>query len=330
MSVSISLVVPVYAGEAYLVALVDQIEGVMNEMTSLGTPFRIAEAIFVDDASIDSSSSILKKIAENREWLKVLTMSRNYGQHAATAAGICHSHGDWVVTLDEDLQHSPADIIPLFESQAIHQADVVYAASSSGSHGGWRDWASRTVKRTIASLTKTPQIVFFSSFRLIRGDIARTAASSSSSQTYLDMALTWYTTRVVKRELVLTDTRYKGSGESGYKLVTLVSHGRKLIRSSGLDVSLFGFCVGGITLLLAVVFSVLAIFTKLVTPEEIALVGWTSLFTAVLFVGGIIILLICIILEYVSLMSANVLGRPTFFSINRDDDYLISDWFEEK
>ena len=153
-SITVCTVTPVYSGDEYLRALVDELEQLRNDWARRGAPMKLVESIFVDDGSIDGSAEILSKLADQFPWVTIVTLSRNFGQHAATVAGICHSSSHWVVTLDEDLQHKPALFDELFLTQASNSADVVYANPKLSAHGNsWRDKTSRSVKRILAKLT---------------------------------------------------------------------------------------------------------------------------------------------------------------------------------
>jgi polyisoprenyl-phosphate glycosyltransferase len=93
----ISVVIPVYPGADHLVALTEALAREHQRWETEGTPFKLGEAIFVDDASIDSSSEVLRDIDAKNDWIRVVTLARNFGQHPATIAGILHTPGDWVV-----------------------------------------------------------------------------------------------------------------------------------------------------------------------------------------------------------------------------------------
>jgi len=111
----LSVVVPVYSGEAYIEKLAAQLLEFKIMLETHYEHIRLGEAIFVSDDAIDSSPDILNQICEKYDWINVLHLARNYGQHPATIAGILHSSGDWVVTLDEDLQHPPSKILALLD-----------------------------------------------------------------------------------------------------------------------------------------------------------------------------------------------------------------------
>jgi len=311
-TVSFCTVTPVYAGEDYLVELVSRLNKLKDKWERSGAPLKLVESIFVDDGSIDGSAAELASLSDKYPWIRVVTLSRNFGQHAATNAGVCHSSADWVVTLDEDLQHDPDTIETLLISQVENAADVIYAQPKSDIHGGsWRDKSSKLVKKVLAKLTSTPQITLFNSFRLIRGDVARAAASSSSRNTYFDIALSWFTKSVHSVEVDMRDDRFVSENQSGYGLVKLVNHARRLIVSSDLDVASF------------------LVLLKIFTPGVIGLEGWTSLIFIVIFFSGILIALLCLVLEYLSVIVLNSLGKPVFFSIDRSGDKVLKDWFSK-
>lgn len=132
--VSVSIVVPVYSGEAYLGRLVEEITKLKTQWAEQNAPIMLAEAILVDDSAIDGSPSLIDRIADEYDWVVPLHLSRNYGQHPATAAGILHSVGNWVVTMDEDLQHPPGKIPDLLARAVAESADVVYAKPTAAVH----------------------------------------------------------------------------------------------------------------------------------------------------------------------------------------------------
>lgn len=327
-NISVSTVTPVYSGEAYLRSLVEGLDSLRNKWADESAPMTLVESVFVDDGSVDKSAEVLAELSSEYPWVRVVSLSRNFGQHAATVAGICYTSSDWVVTMDEDLQHKPEMIEDLFRCQAINKADVVYAKPKSGVHGySWRDRSSRLVKKILAKLTSTPQIKLFNSFRLIRGSIARAAASSSSSKTYLDISITWFTKSVAGAELDLHDERYVDQKLSGYGLLKLVKHARKLIVNSELDIASAGLAVGITSIVIALSVGLIAVIQKLFVPELVVSSGWTSIIAIVTFFFGITIALLCVALEYLAIVAHNILGRPAFFIVDRDSDTALSKWF---
>lgn len=331
MSITVSTVTPVYCGREYLEALADQLEQLREKWSQEKAPIKLLESIFVDDGSSDGSSHVLSELADKYSWVTVITLSRNYGQHAATVAGICHTKTDWVVTLDEDLQHPPSAIEQLLAKAVQNYADVVYAKPTESVHGNsWRDKSSRWAKTIIAKATNTPQIKSFNSFRLVRGNIARAAASSSSSDTYLDIAITWFTKSTEIVTLDLHDERFTKEQESGYSLSKLIKHARRLIVSSEVDIASSGLVMGVTSILIAGGIGLFSLFQRIFFPSNVDLAGWASLITALTFFSGIIIAFLCVLLEYVRILVLNNLGRPTFFTVDRSADRTLMNWFNDK
>lgn len=327
-TVSLAVVVPVYRGEKYLPELFQRIATLREQWRDQSAPIELAECVFVDDQSVDNSSAILKELNHNHPWVQVITLSKNFGQHSATAAGICHCSSDWVATLDEDLQHDPS-LLETFLRVAVNQrADAVYARSNTEVHGGsWRDKASVSVKSLLAKMSSLPEIRGFNSFRLLRGSIARAAAASSSSQTYFDVAISWFTNSYAYVDVALEDKRYTQSKQSGYGLATLITHARHLVISSHVDIAAKGILLGGFSAVVAVLAGLWVLWYRLfgVTVPEAA--GWASLVALVAFLGGIAIVLICVCLEYINVLLLNQLGKPAFFTVNRDSDEVLLAWF---
>ena len=221
----LSTVTPVYQGEKYLRDLVAQLLVLKTSLEAEGCPVVLSEAIFVDDGSIDQSSVVLAELQGVHPWVKVIQLSRNFGQHPATIAGILHSGGDWVATLDEDLQHPPEKLPRLLKQAIAGSLDVVYAHPEGSVHGSaMRDTLSRLYKRMLSQLSGNPHVRQFNSFRMLRGSVARAAAALCGHETYLDVSLCWFTNRIGSVSLPLRDIRYLADKKSGYNFWSLLRH----------------------------------------------------------------------------------------------------------
>jgi glycosyltransferase involved in cell wall biosynthesis len=322
--VYLSAVVPVYQGAAFLRDLVRELGALRASFEAEGAPVRLVEAIFVDDASVDDSFALLTQLQAEHDWVKVIPLSRNFGQHPATVAGILHSCGDWVATLDEDLQHPPKYVRQLLVEGVTKRCDVVYANPERGAHESYfRDLSSRLSKGIVAAVTGNPEVRKFNSFRLVRGGVARAAAAVSTRRTYLDVALCWFTNRIGTVTLPLRDARYITQKRSGYNLRGLLRHGRRLLLSSEIKLLRLGASIGGLALVVSVVLAAVTVCLKLQVPGMIDVPGWTSLFLTILFFGGLISLLVGIVLEYMANAYLQTLGQPTFFVVDRSKDELL-------
>jgi len=317
--IAVSLVVPVYAGEKYLRELTGEIAAVREALARSEIDLR--ELVFVDDAAIDGSPSLVDELAREHPWVRVIHLSRNFGQHAATIAGIISTTGEWVVTLDEDLQHPPARIPDLLRRAAESAGDIVYASSTGHVHRSmFRDLSSRTYKRMMEWLTGNRHLRHVSSFRLIRGSVARAAANACPNDIYFDVMLSWFTNRFATVFMDLRDERFIQTGRSGYRLRSLVSHARRMLASSQVKMLRLGAAFGFIMLLLTAIVSIALVLVDLFAPGLIVIQGWLSLMLAIAFFGGLCVFMIGIALEYISILLVRSHGKPLFFAVDRSSD----------
>jgi len=328
--VAISIVVPVYCGGDYLQDLASAVRTLRDQWRVQASPFSLAELIFVDDAAIDDSPARIDSLAREYPWIVPLHLSRNFGQHPATMVGILHSSGDWVVTMDEDLQHRPEVIASLLRKAVAEHADIIYAKPASGVHdAAIRDLTSRGFKHLMRWLTDNPNLSDFNSFRLIRGPIARAAASVCSHDTYLDITLGWFTQRIGTVRIEMKDERYIRTGRSGYNLRSLLSHAYRMVFSSQIKLLRIGALLGLAAMVASVLAALYFLAVRLLFPMDIQVQGWTSLFLAIMFFGGLSAFMLGIVLQYLSSIVLRAHGKPTFFTIDRSSDAAASIWFEE-
>lgn len=320
---TIDVVVPVYRGATYLPELVTRVSALKGEF-SLDAPVRVEQLFLVLDEPADDSGEVAFKLASDHDWIRVLVLSRNFGQHAATVAGINASNADWIVTLDEDLQHPPEAITSMLTLAVKSHSDIVYARSDSV-HGGWRDWSSRYAKKIIVLTSGIENAHMFSSFRLMRGQIARAAGAVTGHETYLDVALRWYTVRSIVFPVRLVDER----NESSYTFRGLLRHMRRLIISSDLQVLRFGAGLGAFAVVIGfgIFFSLILSLLLGFQPE---IRGWLSLVFLITFFGGTLATMNWIVSEFVLNIAQKSQGRPTYFVIERSGDDQLYRWLTEE
>ena len=327
--VAVSIVVPVYRGRDCLEELVGEIEKTRDGWSEAEAPFELSEAIFVDDGSDDGSDEVLVQLSQRHSWLRVVTLSRNFGQHPATIAGILHSSGDWIGTLDEDLQHRPEFLTRFLQAAATEGLDIVYAKPTHPVHqSAYRDGGSRLYKRLVAMLSGDPNVPLFNSFRLIRGSLARGAASVCSHETYFDVALGWFSERVATVALPMTDERYQEHQRSGYSFRSLLGHARRLILSSQTKYLRAGALLGLVSITISALVALQVLLAWALDPSVAEVRGWTSLILVVIFFGGVTSVLTSIILEYLGVVLLRIQGKPTYFDITRSSDVLLRKYFE--
>ena len=324
--VLISIVVPVYSGEKYLERLAAEIEKVKTGWVADKKPFEVIELVFVNDQCVDNSAAIMEKLKLTYPWISVVTLSRNFGQHQATAAGCLYTSGDFVVTLDEDLQHHPVHIESFLRLIADKGSDIIYARASGGAHKSFfRDMSSSLYKHIMYIITGNIYIRNFNSFRFIRGPLARAAASVMKHEGYFDVLLTWYTNSIVSIELEMRDERYILEKKSGYSLSKLIRHAKKLFLTSHPKILNSGFYLGILSVLVSIVYSANIIYEKI--SDSIPAQGWASSMIAILFFGGFSLFMLGILIKYISILLLHTHGKPAFFVIDRSKDSILKKYF---
>lgn len=323
--ITISTITPVYKGEKYLSALIEELEKVRNEWNEKYEGIKLIESIFVLDGAQDNSAEVLREAAKGRDWVNILELSKNYGQHPATIAGILHSSGEWVATLDEDLQHRPEFIIDFLKQTVQQNADICYGRYSENTHNSFiKDKVAILFKHFIAKLSGVRFIKDFNSFRLIRGSVARASASISSHESYYDIVLYWFTDRVTTVDVPLIDLRnLNPDEESGYSLWSLIRHGKRMIMTSNIKMLRMGLIIGILAFIISIGLAGYAIYStvfKIVPPFS---QGWSSTILVILFFGGLLSLLVGFILESVSDILLNAKGKPPYFVIDRSTDETL-------
>lgn len=320
----LSTVTPVYRGAEYIGELVEALSSFREELHRTDLPVELIESIFVDDAAVDNSVQVLSELQRNHPWIRVVHLSRNFGQHGATVAGILHSSGDWVATMDEDLQHHPRHLLPLLMHAVAGSNDVVYGAAESAVHrSAFRNISSRVFKTGMSWLAGNPVVRAFSSFRMLRGSVVRAACSVSTHDTYVDVVLGWFTNRVSSLPIPMVDLRSVSGGRSGYNLAGLLRHARRMLISSDIKPLRIAAAIGLLAVGASVFLAALTLILKLGFAQVIEVRGWASLMLAISFFGGLTAFMVGIALEYISTLVLHTLGKPTFFAVDRSKDELL-------
>ena len=305
----ISIVIPVYAAERTLPTLLEEIVPLTEPQSSpAGTPFVVSEILLVHDCGPDRSDLTLESLAAKYPFVRPIWLSRNYGQHAATMAGMASASGDWVVTMDEDGQQNPADIGTLLDYALASSLQLVYAQPTNPPPHGWlRNLFSRTAKEISSRLLGNRAMGRFNSFRLISGEIARTLAAYCGNGVYLDVGLFWITGRIGHCPIRL---RNELDRPSGYSYLKLIGHFWNLILTTGTRPLRLITIMGGCSIVLAFIIAAFALYQKL--TSQIPVQGWASTVTVVVFFSGSILTALGVIAEYMAVTMGIVMGKPLY------------------
>jgi glycosyltransferase involved in cell wall biosynthesis len=313
----ISIVIPVYQGEHTLAALVEEIAALaVPNRTKDGHEFKVTELLLVHDKGPDRSDEVIRELAAAHDFIRPVWLSRNFGQHPATLAGMASSSGDWIVTMDEDGQHNPADIGDFLDAALGRGSQLVYADPvNAPPHNMLRNSTSRLAKWVFSTFLTGTSDGVFQSYRLVLGEIGRSVAAYAGSGVYLDVAMGWVAGPTASCPVRLRD---EGARRSGYSSRSLLSHFWHLVLSSGTRalrlVSALGilFALGGVAF---AIYLLVVRFTTDSIPQ-----GWTSTAVLVLMSTGAILFSLGVIAEYVGVAVSMAMGKPLYLIVGDPRD----------
>ncbi len=304
---TISVVIPVYQGERTLPSVVSEVTEVGDGVSPAGVAYRVTEIVLAYDNGGDRSDEVIRELEETNPLVRGVWLSRNFGQHAATLAGMASSSGDWVVTMDEDGQHDPRDFGAMLDVALAVRAQVVYAKPTNPPpHGALRNAASRGAKSVVNRAFGARNASDFNSYRFILGSIARGVAAYAGSGVYLDVALGW-----VAGRYATAPTELRGeTRKSGYTPLRLASHFWRLVLTSGTRALRLVSVLGVLFAVVGVVLAIWIVVLKL--TQDFSAQGWASTVVIILVVSGAILFSLGIIAEYIGVSVNMALGKPAY------------------
>jgi len=209
---SISAVIPVYNSQDSLVELYSRLTSALENITENH------EIILVDDGSSDNSFKIMKEIHLKDSRVKVIQLDGNYGQQNAIKCGFHYAKGDYLVTLDDDLQHGPEEVEKLL-TKLDEGFDVVYGIAERKQHSFYRNLGSKMTNYLFNKICSKPKEIKVSSFRVIKRNVAEKINEDKTSFVYIT-AITFRITRKIGNVHVYH--RERKYGKSNYSLLKLL------------------------------------------------------------------------------------------------------------
>jgi undecaprenyl-phosphate 4-deoxy-4-formamido-L-arabinose transferase len=298
----ISLVIPVYNEEENLHNLMERIRPVMQGM---GRPYEI---IFIDDGSRDSSLSILKGLANERE-VKVVELVRNYGQHAAILAGFSVVTGDIIITLDADLQNPPEEIPKLVKEMEAGSYDVVGTIRKGRKDSMFRIIPSKIINIIARRITKVRMTDWGCMLRAYRRPVVDRMIACHEHATFIPALATFFGKRVTEIEVAHDE---RAGGTSNYPLRKLINLQFDLV-SSFSDLPMKLLMYGGIFMAIGgVCFGLFLAVARLMYGALWAAEGVFTLFAILFVFVGLQFFAFGIVGEYIGRIYREVRKRPEY------------------
>lgn len=295
-----SVVVPVYNEQDNIAPLVDRVTAVMDK---LGESFEI---LFVDDGSRDDTPAVLRLMVKRHAHVRAVRFSRNYGQEQAVQAAYKYARGRHFIQMDGDLQNPPEDIPKLLEKSA-EGWDIVFGIRKNRQDPLFRRWASQTMRWFMQSMLDIELPEDISTFRVMRGETAKLLADLPERKKFLSALACWigatYTTIDVGHAA-------RAAGKTKYDFTKLLNHTFDLVVGFSSKPLRYIGIVGVLAALVGFAMALRAIVYKLVFAT--AVTGWASLLAMVAFLGGVQLIALSLIGEYIARIYVQAQSRPFF------------------
>ena len=297
---SLSVVVPVYNSALTIRELTARLAEVLPTLADE------YELIFVEDNGRDNSWEIILDLAREYPWVRGAQFMRNYGQHNAVLYGIRAAKYEVIVTMDDDLQHPPAEIHHLLDKLA-EGYDVVYGAPQKEQHGLLRDMASRITKWTLQRTMGVDAARNVNAFRVLRTPIRDAFADFSGPFVSIDVLLSWGTSR-----FAATKVRHEPRklGPSNYTIYKLITHALNMITGFSTMPLQLASALGFIFTIFGLILFVYILIAYVIYGGSVP--GFSFLASTIAIFSGVQLVMIGIIGEYLARMYQRTMDRPSY------------------
>ena len=302
---TVSFVIPCYRSEKTLSGVVDEIKSTMDEIGKYGY-----EIVLVNDSSPDNTWDTIKSLVQENNTITGINFSKNFGQHGALMAGLRETKGDYVVCLDDDGQ-TPANEVGKLLSALDEGADAVYARYAHKKHSLFRNFGTFMNEKMAQHLLGKPKDLFVSSYFAVRRFIVDDMVRYENAYPYVIGLVLRATKNIVNVDV---NHRSREVGQSGYtfsKLLNLWINGFTAFSVKPLRIATG---IGAICAMGGFLYGIYTVIKKFVVPDIPA--GYSALMSAIVFIGGMMMLMLGLVGEYIGRM---------YISMNNSPQYVIKE-----
>jgi dolichol-phosphate mannosyltransferase len=301
LAMEISTIVPAYNEEKNIPLIYERLTQTLSQITN------DYEIIFVNDCSKDNTLETIKTIAQQDSHIKYISFSRNFGHQIAVSAGLDLCKGNAVVIIDCDLQDPPELILEMYEKYK-EGYKVVYAKRLTREGETWfKKITAKMFYRILAAMTSIEIPIDVGDFRLIDNVVVKHLRNMPEKSKYLRGQISWIG---YKQTFVEYHRDSRIYGKTNYplkKMLRLAFDGITAFSDKPLKMASAICIISAIISLLAIVYALLSHFIF-----DSAVSGWTSLIISILFIGGVQLITIGIIGEYIARINNDVRNRPLY------------------
>ena len=296
----ISIVIPSYNEAGNIKLITKKIKGVLKEKEEF-------EIIFVDDGSTDQTFEEIKNIMKTEKFVEVISFSRNFGHQKALKAGLDHARGDCVICMDADLQHPP-EVLPKLIDKWREGYDVVYTIRKDTMDIGFiKRVTSKCFYKMINILSDVDIPLGAADFRLLDRKVVNELKQFKEKWLFIRGLVSWLGFRQVGLEYTV-QPRYKG--KSKYSMSKMIAFAIQGVTSFSILPLRISTILGVLFSFISFMYALYALYIKIFTKASI--LGWTSIMISVLFIGGVQLICIGMIGEYLGKMFIETKERPNY------------------
>ena len=301
MSKLVSFVIPCYRSEQTIGGVVEEINSTMADL-----PQYTYEIILVNDASPDNTFETIRDLCQKQSNICGINLAKNFGQHAALMAGFHYVHGEIVVCLDDDGQ-TPANEVGKLLNGIEEGADVVYARYTTKQHSAFRNFGSKVNELMTRVMLEKPKELYISSYFAAKRFVVEEMTRYQNPYPYVIGLVLRSTKKIINVEVTHREREVGTSGYTIGKLLNLWFNGFTAFSVKPLRLAtvmgIASACVGFL-------YGIYTIIKKFVNPDVV--IGFSALMAAVVFFGGLILLMLGIIGEYIGRIYISLNNSPQF------------------
>lgn len=296
----VSIIIPCFNEEGNIIELYNKVENNIPEKYKF-------EILFIDDGSTDQSLYLIKKLAANDTRVRFISFSRNFGHQNALKAGIDNASGDCSISLDADLQHPPT-LIPRLLEEWESGYDVVFTIrNDTSSKNSLKKFSSNFFYRLMQSISNTKVPKGAADFRLLDKKVAIELSKFTENYLFIRGIIAWMGYRQKSIEYV-AEKRF--SGKTKYPFRKMIKFAIAGITSFSIKPLKISLVIGFIIAILSFLYGIFAIYATLFTNYTLS--GWGSLIASILFIGGIQLMVLGVIGEYLGKLFIENKKRPNY------------------
>lgn len=299
----VSFVIPCYRSAEMLPGVVREIQEAMESLKAYEY-----EVVLVNDCSPDDTFGVIRRLCRENARITGINLAKNFGQHSALMAGFHHVKGEIVVCLDDDGQ-TPAQEVGKLLAGIDQGADVVYAKYSQKHHSGFRNWGSSVNERMTRVMLGKPRDLYLSSYFAARRFVIEEVKRYENAYPYVIGLVLRTTKNIINVEVTHRDRQ---AGESGYtlgKLLALWFNGFTAFSVKPLRVAtISGICFAALGFL----YGIYTIIKKIFINPPGLVTGFSALMAMLVFMGGMLMLMLGLVGEYMGRMYISMNNSPQF------------------